>query len=62
MWLSRLKTQHSVHEDVGSIPGLTELVKDAVLPQAVVWVADVVRLWCRLGCGVGWQLQLQVEP
>ena len=33
-WLKVLKTQHSVCEDVGSIPGLTQWVKDLVFPQA----------------------------
>ena len=36
--LSRLTNQHSVCEDVGSIPGFTPWVKNLMLPQ----------LWCRL--------------
>ena len=28
MWLSRLSTGRSVHEDVGLIPGLAQCVKD----------------------------------
>ena len=36
LWLSRLRTQHSVSEDVGSIPGLPQWVKDLPLPQTVV--------------------------
>ena len=33
-WLSWLRTQHSLHEDVGSVPDLAQWVKDPVLPQA----------------------------
>ena len=36
LWVRGLRTQHSDHEDVGSMPGLTQWVKDPVLPQAVV--------------------------
>ena len=38
MWLSGLRTQHSVSADAYLIPDLTQLDKDMVLP----W------LWCRL--------------
>ena len=36
LWLSGLKSQHSVHEDVGLISGLSQWVKDLTLPQAAV--------------------------
>ena len=35
LWFSRFRTQHSVHEDAGSIPGLAQLVKGPALLQAV---------------------------
>ena len=38
LWLSRLRTRHSVYEDAGLIPCLTQWVKDLALPQAAVWV------------------------
>ena len=36
LWLSRLRTQHSVFEDAGSIPGLPWWVKDLVLLNATI--------------------------
>ena len=51
----------SIHEDVGSIPGLTQQVKDTTLWRAVVQVANAAwNLHCR-GCGIGWQLWLQFD-
>ena len=32
LWLSGLRTQHSVREDLGSIPGLVRQVKDLAFP------------------------------
>ena len=46
LWLSGIRTQHSLCEDAGLIPGLTQGVKDLALP----W------LWR------GPPLQLRFEP
>ena len=43
MWLSRLRTQHSVSEDVGLIPGLAQWVKDLTGGEQ----------WCRLQTRLG---------
>ena len=36
MWFSGLRALHSLCEDVGSIPGIAQWVKDSALPQAAV--------------------------
>ena len=50
------------HEVEGSIPALTQWVKDLALPRAVVQVADTAQIWHCCGCGLRWRLQLQFDP
>ena len=51
LWLSRLRAQHSLHEDACSIPGLVQWVKNKALLKAVAWVADVAQIlhYCSYG-------------
>ena len=43
--LSRLRTQHNLHEDAGLIPGPTPLVKDPALSQLL----QRSQIWLRSG-------------
>ena len=54
--VQQVKNLTSVHGDAGSIPGLTQWVKDLVLLQAVVQVADAAWILHCCGCGIGQQL------
>ena len=36
LWLSGLRTQYSLCEDVGLIPGIAQWVKDLALPQGAL--------------------------
>ena len=52
----------SIHKDEGSIPGLTQWVKDPMLSQAMVYITDTAWIWSCCGCGIGQQLLLQFNP
>ena len=50
-----VKNLSSIYEESGSIPGLTQWVKNPELLQAAVWVADAAQIWHCCGCGPGLQ-------
>ena len=52
----------SIHEDVCLIPDTAQWVKDLAFPWAVVQIKNTACILHCCGCGVGWQLQLQLDP
>ena len=57
LWLSGLRTRHSVCENAGLAQ-----VKDSALPQTVMQSRGVVRIQCCCGCSISQQLQLSLTP
>ena len=62
LWLSRLRTWHSVQEDAGLIPSLGEGLKDLALPQAVAYTTDVAWIHCFCGCTIGLSCSSNLTP
>ena len=61
-WAQQVKNPTSIHEDVGSIPGIAQSVKNPVWPQAMVQVTDAAWIRCCCGCGEGFSCSSDSNP
>ena len=58
-WLANPTRNHDVAD---LIPGLARWVKDLALLCTLVEVTDKAQTPCCCGCGLGQQLQFQIDP